>query len=242
MKRVFIAGHGRMQPGGVGQNMRVVPAGVTIYWAVPKKYNGTVGLSTAFLSGRYATWTETATAGAPYMEHYLCPDLAIIMATKGEALKEGPWTPTSDHYLLQPRKKFTVSLSSILLYLKRKLAGELSVYWTCCRSPVGQPTYRTRQFANGVITDVNGSGNEVQDPGELFSKTMFRSKDGRTWKQGDFRAMFVKSPVCFTDVDGGVTMLRLDDSSIDKQSAWPGVAEAEPAPTTRPRSGSVGSR
>jgi hypothetical protein len=52
----------------------------------------------------------------------------------------------------------------------------------------------------------------------------------------------LSTALCFTDVDGGVTMLRLDDSSIDKQSAWPGVAEAEPAPTTRPRSGSVGSR
>ena len=163
MTKVFIAGHGRMSSSGAV----AVPTGVTVTWAVPPRYNGSGGLSRALLSKAYEGWAGTTGAGSPYYEHFLCPDLAGIMVTKGEALASADWDGAST-YLLQPRLKFTVTLTSIITYLKKKLGTPLEIYWTCCRSPVGLPSYRIRLYSEGRVTDEPAEGNLVADPGTLF--------------------------------------------------------------------------
>ena len=234
MAKVFIAGHGRMLSAG----SLAVPAGVTITWAVPPRYNGSVGLSTALLSGRYDTWAGRTASGEPFYEHYLCPDLAIIMATKAAAMLEGNWQPVGDYYLMQPRLKFTVTLSSILLFLKRRVAGPLEVYWTCCRSPIRLPSYRTRLYEGGSVRDEPGAGNVVADPGKVFSSPKISGKQvDLLLGQIDFRNPYTESPVVVNDIDGGVTLKCLTDGGFDLQSAWPGVDEAA-SNVGRGRSGS----
>lgn len=236
MAKVFIAGHGRMLRSG----SLSVPAGVSITWAVPPRYNGSVGLSTALLSRRYDTWAGRTASGEPFYEHFLCPDGANIMATKAAAMLEGNWRPPGDHYLLQPRLKFTVSLSSILLFLKRRVPGSLEVFWTCCRSPIKEPSYMTRLFENGSTKDEPGSGNVIADPGEIHSSPKISGKKvdlllGRR----DFRSPYTEAPVCVNDIAGGVTMKRMTDDGFAIQGTWPGVDEAAPK-HGRGRSGSTG--
>jgi hypothetical protein len=220
MTKVFIAGHGRMSLSGP----ITVPAGVTLHWAVPPRYNGSGGLSRALLSKAYQTWAGSNAAGSPYYEHFLCPDLAGIMVTKGEALKAGDWD-NNNTYLLQPRLNFTVTLSSIILHLKRKFGTPLEIYWTCCRSPVAQPSYRIRFYDHGRVTDQTAEGNVVADPGTIFGAiTKPGKKPLNRVEAFDFPTG--KTAVCITNIDGGVTMLGKSDPAVSVQLSWPGVHEA----------------
>lgn len=222
MAKVFIAGHGRMMLSG----NQAVPAGVTLHWAVPPRYNGSGGLSTAFLSGRYTTWAGQTGPGEPYYEHYLCPDLATIMARKAAAMQEGHWLPQGDHYLLQPRLKFSVTLSSILLFLKRKVPGPLDVYWTCCRSPIKQPSYRIRLYEDGNIRDEPTGGNLIEAPEAVHSvpKISGQGVDSLLDKR-DFRNKYTETPVVVNTIDGGVTLMCLSAAGFEQQANWPGVDE-----------------
>ena len=233
MAKVFVAGHGRMRrSGGLA-----VPAGVTLFWAVPPRYNGSVGLSTALLSGAYDTWAGRTSEGEPFYEHFLCPDLAIIMAKKGEALRQGPWQPAADHYLLQPRLKHSVTLSSIILFLKRKVSGPLEIYWSCCRSPIGEPSYRTRLYEGGTTKDVEGEGRIIEDPGEGLFAPKISGKGVDVLLGGrDFRNKYTDSPVVVNAIDGGVTLRSKADGNIGLQGSWPGVKEATDKPGDKTRS------
>ena len=236
MARVFIAGHGRMLRSG----SLSVPSGVSITWAVPPRYNGSVGLSTALLSRRYDTWAGRTASGEPFYEHFLCPDGAHIKATKAAAMLDGDWRPPGQHYLLQPRLTFTVSLSSILLFLKRLVPGSLEVYWTCCRSPIKEPSYMTRLFEIGATKDTPGAGNVIADPGEIHSSPKISGmKVGSLLSRRDFRSPYTEAPVCVNDIAGGVTIKCLTDDGFALQGTWPGVDEAAPK-HGRGRSGSTG--
>jgi hypothetical protein len=222
MAKVFIAGHGRMMRSG----SQAVPAGVNLHWAVPPRYNGSGGLSTAYLSGRYAVWAGHTGPGEPYYEHYLCPDLGAIMDRKAAAMVEGNWQPAGDHYLLQPRLKFTVTLSSILLFLKRKVPGPLDVYWTCCRSPINEPSHMVRLFEEGATRDAPAEGNLVADPGKAHSKPLISGQGVDVLlDKRDFLKKFTDNPVVVNGIEGGVTFKRLNDVGFATQGSWPGVAE-----------------
>jgi hypothetical protein len=192
MAKVFIAGHGRMMRSG----SQAVPAGVNLHWAVPPRYNGSGGLSTAYLSGRYAVWAGHTGPGEPYYEHYLCPDLGAIMDRKAAAMVEGNWQPAGDHYLLQPRLKFTVTLSSI------------------------------RLFEEGTTRDAPAEGNLVADPGKAHSKPLISGKGVDVLlDKRDFLKKFTDNPVVVNGIDGGVTFKRLNETGFATQGSWPGVAE-----------------
>lgn len=220
MTKVFIAGHGRMSLSGA----MAVPAGVTLHWAVPPRYNGSGGLSRALLSKTYQTWAGSNAAGSPYYEHFLCPDLAAIMVTKGEALQAGDWD-RNNTYLLQPRLQFTVKLSSIIPYLKRKFGTPLDICWTCCRSPVAQPSYRIRFYDQGRVTDEPAEGKLVDDPGAIFGPITKPGKRPLNRREA-FDFPTGKTAVCITDIEGGVTMLCKSDPATAVQLSWPGVHEA----------------
>jgi hypothetical protein len=149
------------------------------------------------------------------------------MATKADAMHEGNWQPPGGNYLLQPRLKFTVTLSSILLFLKRHVPGALEVYWTCCRSPIKQPSYMTRLYENGLIRDEPGGGNVIADPGAIHSSPKISGKRvDLLLSKRDFRSAYTESPVVVNDIDGAVTLKCLTDDGFTMQSTWPGVDEA----------------
>jgi hypothetical protein len=238
MAKIFIAGHGRMvRSGGMA-----VPSGVTVSWAVPPRFNGSGGLSTAYLSGRYSTWAGKTAASEPFYEHYLCPDLNAIMVGKALAMREANWPSPGGYYLMQPRLKFTVTLSSILQFLKRRVPGPWDVYWTCCRSPISEPSFQVRYFEDGLIRDEVAGGSTVPTPDK--SHELFRvSQKGKLLDPRDLRNIKLlrnRENVIVNDIDGGVTLKCLTDGDFTAESSWPGVVESErPTGAGRARSGSM---
>lgn len=198
MPKIFIAGHGRVEPNN--NTIQVVPHGVTLHWSVPIFHNSTVGLSRAILSREYSTWQETKHAGEPYLEHYLCPDLSMVMAMKGEAFSSGDWFG-SRSYLLQPRLKFTTRLSSILIFLKQKIQEPIDVYWTCCRSPIGKLSRGSVEYKNSIASVVPSDGGVVAAVGpQVINKRID---------------------------EGVVTIKRKDSPGLRLSFSWPGAHEAD---------------
>jgi hypothetical protein len=238
MAKIFIAGHGRM----VRTGAVAVPSGVTISWAVPPRFNGSGGLSAAYLSGRYATWAGQTAAGEPYYEHYLCPDLNQIMVGKALAMREGNWQPGGNYYLLQPRLKFTVTLTSILQFLKRRVPGPWEVYWTCCRSPISEPSFQIRYFEEGMIRDEVAAGTTVPAPDKPHDLLRVSHKTGLLDPReiSNIRLLRNRENVIVNDIEGGVTLKCLTDGDFTSETSWPGVIEAErPKGAGRARSGSM---
>ncbi len=224
---VFIAGHGRMKPAG---RDITIPGGVTLHWAVAPGYNSTGGLSRALISGEVAQWSETKTAGETYKEHYLCPDDALIMSTKGGALAKR--ANKGKCYLLQPRFDFATSLSSILVYLKSQISGPLDVYWTCCRSPINDTSPGAYFFEKGQITPKAKSGSKIINPKEDFKvgdviKTtksgdvaISRKSIGED-KQVSRKTETLDGVTCINCVDGAVTLKRGSDAGLELAATWP---------------------
>lgn len=225
MASVFIAGHGRMRR----RDAVAVPSGVSISWAVPPTYNGSGGLSAALLSGDYNVWEGTSQSGDVYYDHYLCPDVRAIMANKAVALANGARAPKGSIWLLQPRLKFTTTLSSIVLFLKRRVPGPLQIYWTCCRSPIGEASNGIRLYADGAIQDVPAGGNAVPEPGDMFWAPKISGKGvdvllaNRDFRRG---MEWTYNPVVINDIDGGVTLKCATDTGFTLEATWPGIDEA----------------
>ena len=162
MKHIFLAGHGRSRDVGEWGN---TPPGVTINWAVPSGYGSTNGLSRALLSNTYGTWLPAVDeTGDGYREHYLCPDIDFIMEMKARAFRTGNWMPSQDYYLLQPRGDSAIPLSVLIPHLQSTLNAELTLYWTCCRSVIGQHSSKKWIFQGGQVREDNTSGHLVADP------------------------------------------------------------------------------
>lgn len=84
MKTIYLAGHGRVYY----QKTHKVPDGVTLKFVVPDKCTNSGGVSKAVISGASNFTSLTLSAGEEYNEHYLCADIAMIKASKGEAAKK----------------------------------------------------------------------------------------------------------------------------------------------------------
>lgn len=224
---VFIAGHGRMKPAGRGIT---IPGGVTLYWAVAPGYNSTGGLSRALISGTAAQWSETKNAGESYKEHYLCPDDAMIMSTKGEALAKR--VNRGECHLLQPKFDFATSLSSILVYLKSQISGPLEVYWTCCRSPINDASIGAYFFEKGQITPKAKSGSKIINPKEdpkvggvikttKAGEVAISRKSIGSDKQVSRKTETLDGVTCINCVDGAVTLKRGSDGGLGLAATWP---------------------
>ena len=140
----YLAGHGRMN---LGKSSRTVPQGVTIKWAVPAGYQGSIGVTRACLRGAAVTYAETRSAGELYCEHYLCPDSPSSMALRGGAYKDGAASAANrrskDMVVVQPKNNNVLKLSDLIDCLKAKANGRrLEIIWTVCRSPIGQQAGR----------------------------------------------------------------------------------------------------
>ncbi|HEX8710427.1 MAG TPA: hypothetical protein VF730_01050 [Terracidiphilus sp.] len=147
-KVVYLIGHGRV----AANKPIVVPATMTMHWL---GHLGDVsnGISYAFLLGQLTAELDPSLPSSSILEHYLC----------GERADEDPVTDTkiknffdrkSPHplgstnpYVLYPRGKTNVSLSSIFAFLEMLSPTEQwHLYWTCCRGYIGVRNPKTSTY------------------------------------------------------------------------------------------------
>jgi hypothetical protein len=94
---------------------------------------------------------------ATYHEHYLCPDLTMVLVKKATYFAARTWHNAGENFLLQPKGNFASPLSELLKYLVRKASGApLEVHWTCCRSPIGGLPKGRYIFENGTVVAKEG--------------------------------------------------------------------------------------
>lgn len=202
---VFIAGHGRMV---LGTPTETMPAGISVGWAVPATYASCPQVSRNMIAGRNGVLSDVANPGDRYNEHWLVPDGPENMILKAKDLRnaldgkpgyEGSRNmKPKTYWLLQPRANNAVKLSAILTYLRTKIPAptQIDVFWTCCRSPIGQPgLFRssiTAPFDAYTKVAKTSTGEVILDP--LSSKEGFQ----------------VNKHNC---ADGTVTLVRASDSS-----------------------------
>jgi hypothetical protein len=147
-KVVYLAGHGRVSPNVA----TVVPGKMTMHWL---GHLGDVsnGISYAFLIGKLTAEINTSGPRTEIPEHYLCGERADVDPVTDTKIKNfldrtvaNPLGDT-DPYLLYPRGKTNVSLSSIFDFLRMlSPTQEWHLYWTCCRGYIGQENPMTSTF------------------------------------------------------------------------------------------------
>ncbi|MFT8244141.1 hypothetical protein [Roseomonas sp. BN140053] len=205
---VFVAGHGRMRLKG---EERDIPAGVTLSWAVAPGYNSQLGVSTALIKGEAAQWAETKTTGEKYREHYLCPDSSVIMSMKGEAMMGR--ADKAGCYLLQPRSDFATSLTSLIAFLQQEFGGSFHLYWTCCRTPINQPSLGAFTYSKATrqITPTNKTGRSAVSP----------KNDPQVGKDKVIKVQTIDGVTCINNVRGAVTLLRGNAAGLKLTQTWP---------------------
>jgi hypothetical protein len=178
MKTIYLAGHGRVYY----QKTHKVPDGVTLKFVVPDKCTNSGGVSKAVISGASNFTSLTLSAGEEYNEHYLCADIAMIKASKGEAAKKA--SSKTGKYLLQPRGDNSLKLSRILKFLKGEFPGEdLEVIWTPCRSPINASAESKMLYVSGQVVEqpyTNGKSVTEMPGKETAHRTIRISKDVNT--------------------------------------------------------------
>ena len=154
---VYLIGHGRVD--SAASPVRVGP-NVTMHWLGPLG-DVTNGMSYAFLSGALTAVDSTDTSGSSIWEHYLCGeqgDVDDVVDTKIKNFfdKRSPDPHgCADPWVLYPRGKTNVSLSSIFSFLNMlSPSNDWNLYWTCCRGFIGQKNPYTTKFdkRTGTVT------------------------------------------------------------------------------------------
>jgi len=111
------------------------------------------GISYAFLVGKLTAELGTSDPGSSILEHYLCGERADEDPVTDEKIKsffdrKSPHPlGASDPYVLYPRGKTNVSLSSIFAFLEMMSpTQQWHLYWTCCRGYIGQLNPNTSKY------------------------------------------------------------------------------------------------
>lgn len=158
-KVVYLIGHGRVD----ARTPVIVPPTMTMHW-LGLLGDVSNGISYAFLSGTLTAELESSPPKSTILEHYLC----------GERADEDPVTDTkiknffdrkSAHplgsknpYVLYPRGKTNVSLSSIFAFLEMlSPTEEWHLYWTCCRGYIGERNPKTSTYVkkSGMVESLD---------------------------------------------------------------------------------------
>ena len=165
--KIFVVGHGRQYTSGCEGT---VPAGVVLHFAVPREHLSTGTVSKAHLRGDTATYSETITGPAKYPEHYLCADLPDMNLSKLIAFKKGiDLGRHQNSWMLATRGASDVKLSLILSRIKKLgLSEPVEFVWTCCRSPINQPSKGKCLYEKGTLEVVQPeSSKPTPAPGTL---------------------------------------------------------------------------
>ncbi len=139
VKTVYLIGHGRVD----GQAPAIqIPDKITMHWLAPLG-DTSVGLSTAFMGGQLQQEEGSDPPRTSVPQHYWCADMNVkhdekITAFFRRVAQDPHGSP--DPYVLYPRDKTNLPLSSILAFLKMLSPEEADwhVYWTCCRGYIGR--------------------------------------------------------------------------------------------------------
>lgn len=223
-KTVYLIGHGRVDP---GKQCQLQP-NTTMHWLAPLG-DVTTGLSYAFLSGAMTNDVGTSTAASIVPEHYLCSDVHTVNDRKIKEFFERA-TPhpnaSADPYLLMPRYKTNVSLSSILAFLNElSPSADWHVYWTCCRGYLGvaNPTKtgwdRTAQASvqsvrvnPDVTPDLDDQGHTTEECG-FKSVIMVAKSDFDTLKASSRQERFLG--VAYSQKIHGILDIEYKTESVD---------------------------
>ena len=147
-KAVYLIGHGRVD----AAIPVIVPPTMTMHWL---GHLGDVanGLSYAFLSGTLTQELPNSGPGTAIIQHYLCGERADEDTVTDTKIKNFFDRQTAhpfgcvDPYVLYPRGKTNVSLSSIFAFLEMLSPTEdWHLYWTPCRGYIGQKNPYTSKF------------------------------------------------------------------------------------------------
>jgi hypothetical protein len=121
----------------------------------------TAGMSHAFLSGRLTAEHGQSAPGSSIFEHYLCSEHADVDPQNDAKIKSffsraaAHPDGSQDPYVLYPRAKINVSLSSIFAFLTLLSPTiDWHVYWTCCRGYIGQHNPFEAKFTRGQVMRV----------------------------------------------------------------------------------------
>jgi hypothetical protein len=152
-KVVYLVGHGRVSANVV----TIMPMRMTMHWL---GHLGDVsnGISYAFLLGTLNDEINNSGPRTEINEHHLCGEAADIDTVTDAKIKNffDRKTPhplgDTDPYVLYPRGKTNVSLSSIFRFLKAlDSTEEWHLYWTCCRGYIGQKNPMTSMFNKSTL-------------------------------------------------------------------------------------------
>jgi hypothetical protein len=154
---VYLIGHGRVN---AEDSPIYVTPNVTMHW-LGRLGDVTAGMSYAFLSGTLTQVDSSDAGGSSIWQHYLCGeqgDVDDVVDTKIKNFfdRRSP-DPHGcpDPWVLYPRGKTNVSLSSIFRFLNMlSPSNDWHLYWTCCRGFVGYKNPYTTKFvkATGTVT------------------------------------------------------------------------------------------
>jgi hypothetical protein len=169
------------------------------------------------IKGKNHLFSDTVPPLGSYQEHYLVPDGGEIMIQKADSLKTGTTGnppslpgPTGDYWLLQPKNKNAGPLSSILEFLEKEFAGSITVCWTCCRSPIGQPgMYKTMWDPNSPNVYSRKLTDKAAYKLEGHDKPVNRP-------EADYE-------VKHTLAAGTVSLYCANDPGLTLETSWPGI-------------------
>lgn len=148
-KTVYLIGHGRVD---ASASPVYVTPNVTMHWLGPLG-DVTSGMSYGFLNGSLTKVDSTDAGGSSIWQHYLCGEHADqddVVDTKIKNFfdKRSPDPHgCQDPWVLYPRGKTNVSLSSIFRFLNTlSPSSDWHLYWTCCRGFIGYKNPFTTRY------------------------------------------------------------------------------------------------
>src|SRR5262249_12790783 len=164
VNKIFLIGHGIGYTHGAQQSL---PTGMTLKFAVPSGWTSTGGISKAYLKGVLNQYAEIITGPTMFSEHYLCGDLPMINSQKLQAFSTGVTNGRHDGscYIACVRGPSDLALSGIIKFLEGVgLHKPMEIIWTCCRSPINQPSQGKVTFVNDQVIQTAGAGNTAKSP------------------------------------------------------------------------------
>jgi hypothetical protein len=174
---VYLMGHGRVD----AETPVIIPEKITMHWL---GYLGDVsnGISYAFLNGSLTEELPNSGPGSAILQHYLCGERADVDPVTDTKIKNffDRQTPhpfgCEDPYVIYPRGKTNVSVSSIFAFLQKfGTYTEWHLYWTCCRGYIGQYNPYTSKFDKekaAVVRELRKEPEKTPELGDQGHKTV----------------------------------------------------------------------
>ena len=217
MTKVFIAGHGRMSLSGA----MAVPAGVTLHWAVPPRYNGSGGLSRAFLSKTYETWAGSNARGSPDWRAFPVSRSCRHHGNEGRGVAGGRLAKRQ-HISAAAPTEIHCEVEQHYIVLEAK-TGNASRYLLDVLSKPGVAALLSDTLLWAGPGDRRTCGRKHRCRSGRNLRPRHETREKARNRREAFEFPTGKTAVCITDIAGGVTMLPLNPTPRFP-SSYPGPA------------------